>query len=92
MDYQIEIKQIVDYPRCRIYRNFLRDLMEGISEQTEVLDVYKRQRQWSATPVSTGSNPVCASPEGPQKLLVSGVFSCPETIFKISFKFIAMTF
>ena len=33
MDYQIEIKQIVDYPRCRI----LRDLMEGISEQTEVL-------------------------------------------------------
>ena len=37
MDYQIEIKQIVDYPRCRIYRNFLRDLMEGISEQTEVL-------------------------------------------------------
>ena len=37
MDYQIEIKQIVDYPRCRIYRNFLRDLMEGISEQTGVL-------------------------------------------------------
>lgn len=37
MDYQIEIKQIMDYPRCRIYRNFLRDLMEGISEQTEVL-------------------------------------------------------
>lgn len=37
MDYQIEIKQIVDYPRCRIYRIFLRDLMEGISEQTEVL-------------------------------------------------------
>ncbi len=27
MDYQIEIKQIVDYPRCRIYRNFLRDLI-----------------------------------------------------------------
>lgn len=22
MDYQIEIKQIVDYPRCRIYRSF----------------------------------------------------------------------
>ena len=33
-----------------------------------------------------------STPEGPQKLLVSGVFSCPETIFKISFKFIAMTF
>lgn len=28
MDYQIEIKQIVDYPRCRIYRSFFRDLME----------------------------------------------------------------
>lgn len=27
MDYPIEIKQIVDYPRCRIYRNFLRDLI-----------------------------------------------------------------
>ena len=35
-------------------------------------------RQWSATPVSTGSNPVCASPERPRKLIVSGVFSCPE--------------
>ena len=28
MDYQLEIKQIVDYPRCRIYREFLRSLME----------------------------------------------------------------
>ena len=37
-------------------------------------------RQWSATPVSTGSNPVCASPEGPQKCNVSGVFSCPENL------------
>ena len=37
-------------------------------------------RQWSATPVSTGSNPVCASPEGPQKLLVFGVFSCLENL------------
>ena len=37
-------------------------------------------RQWSATPVSTGSNPVCASPEGPRKLIVSGVFSCPENL------------
>ena len=26
MDYQLEIKQIVDYPRCRIYREFLRSL------------------------------------------------------------------
>ncbi len=29
MDYQLEVKQIVDYPRCRIYREFLRSLMEG---------------------------------------------------------------
>lgn len=28
MFYQLEIKQIVDYPRCRIYRDFLRNLME----------------------------------------------------------------
>ena len=28
MDYQLEIKQIVDYPRCRIYREFIRSLME----------------------------------------------------------------
>ena len=28
MEYQLELKQIVDYPRCRIYREFLRSLME----------------------------------------------------------------
>lgn len=28
MDYQLEVKQIVDYPRCRIYREFIRSLME----------------------------------------------------------------
>ena len=28
MDYQLELKQIVDYPRCRIYREFVRSLME----------------------------------------------------------------
>ena len=27
MEYQLEIKQIVDYPRCRIYREFIRSLM-----------------------------------------------------------------
>lgn len=31
MDYQLEIKQIVDYPRCRIYRDFLRTLMNDDS-------------------------------------------------------------
>ena len=28
MDYQLELKQIVDYPRCRIYREFLQTLMK----------------------------------------------------------------
>ena len=27
MTYNLEIKQIVDYPRCRVYRDFLRDIM-----------------------------------------------------------------
>ena len=30
-EYQLEIKQIVDYPRCRIYRQFIRTLMEDRS-------------------------------------------------------------
>ncbi len=30
-EYQLEIKQIVDYPRCRIYRQFIRHLMEDRS-------------------------------------------------------------
>lgn len=34
MDYQLEIKQIVDYPRCRIYREFLRTLMKDSDIRT----------------------------------------------------------
>lgn len=34
MFYQLEIKQIVDYPRCRIYRDFLRNLMEDSDIRT----------------------------------------------------------
>ena len=30
-EYQLELKQIVDYPRCRIYRQFIRTLMEDRS-------------------------------------------------------------
>ena len=30
-DYQLELKQIVEYPRCRIYRQFIRTLMEDRS-------------------------------------------------------------
>lgn len=31
MEYQLELKQIVSYPRCRIYRQFIRSLMEDRS-------------------------------------------------------------
>lgn len=34
MDYQLEIKQIVDYPRCRIYREFVRTLMKDSDIRT----------------------------------------------------------
>lgn len=34
MDYQLEIKQIVDYPRCRIYRSFVRRLMQDVNIHT----------------------------------------------------------
>jgi len=34
MDYQLEIKQIVDYPRCRIYREFIRTLMNDRNIRT----------------------------------------------------------
>ncbi len=34
MDYQLEIKQIVDYLRCRIYREFIRSLMEDRDTRT----------------------------------------------------------
>lgn len=30
-DYQLEIKQVVDYPRCRVYRQFIQALMEDRS-------------------------------------------------------------
>ena len=32
--YQLEIKQIVDYPRCRIYRQFIQNLMADRSIRT----------------------------------------------------------
>ena len=37
-DYQLELKQIVEFPRCRIYRDFIRSLItnKGIV-QTEAL-------------------------------------------------------
>lgn len=34
MEYQLELKQIVDFPRCRIYRNFIRTLSSDKSIRT----------------------------------------------------------
>ncbi|MBO5177819.1 MAG: MarR family transcriptional regulator [Lachnospiraceae bacterium] len=34
MFYHLEIKQIVDYPRCRVYRDFLRDIMQDRTIRT----------------------------------------------------------
>lgn len=37
-DYQLELKQIVEFPRCRIYRDFIRSLLlTRASGQTEAL-------------------------------------------------------
>lgn len=33
-EYQLEIKQIVDYPRCRVYRQFIQNLMDDRSIRT----------------------------------------------------------
>ena len=34
LNYELEIKQILDYPRCRIYRQFIQSLMEDRSIRT----------------------------------------------------------
>ena len=34
LEYQLEIKQIVDYPRCRIYRQFVQNLIADRSIRT----------------------------------------------------------
>ena len=33
-EYQLELKQLVDYPRCRIYRQFIQTLMADRSIRT----------------------------------------------------------
>ena len=33
-EYQLELKQIVDYPRCRIYRQFIKMLMQDENIRT----------------------------------------------------------
>lgn len=34
-DYQLEIKQIVDYPRCRVYREFVQSLISDRNIRTK---------------------------------------------------------
>lgn len=34
MDYQLELKQIVDFPRCRIYREFIQTLIKDRNIRT----------------------------------------------------------
>lgn len=34
MNYQLEIKQIVNYPLCHIYRSFIRRLMQDVIIRT----------------------------------------------------------
>jgi len=34
MDYQLELKQVVDYPRCRIYREFIQSLIKDKNIRT----------------------------------------------------------
>ena len=33
-NYQLELRQIVDFPRCRIYREFVQDLLADRSIRT----------------------------------------------------------
>ena len=33
-NYQLELRQIVDFPRCRIYREFVQDLLTDRSIRT----------------------------------------------------------
>lgn len=40
--YQLQIKQIVDYSRCRIYRQFIRFLMEERSIRISGVSLHKR--------------------------------------------------
>ena len=38
-EYKLEIKQIIDYPRCRMHRQFVRGLIEDIQAHMGVLSV-----------------------------------------------------
>ncbi len=36
-EYQLELKQLVDYPRCRIYREFIQSLIKESSIRADIL-------------------------------------------------------
>jgi len=66
MDYQLELKQVVDYPRCRIYREFIQSLiMQELKNTEEIIQklepyidnisfrTYYRKRQAAIEALST---------------------------------------
>ena len=55
MDYQLEIKQIVDYPRCRIYREFFRTLMANRDIRTNGSSGRKHWGNGCTSPECTGA-------------------------------------
>ena len=40
MNYQLELKQIVDFPRCRIYREFIQTLMKDRSIRLSLIHIF----------------------------------------------------
>ena len=69
MEYQLELKQIVDFPRCRIYRNFIQTLLNDRSIRTALTGRMDLQHLRTAglvplpVPASGGFHPG-ASPGG----------------------------
>lgn len=80
MDYQLEIKQTVDYPRCRIYREFIRTLMEDRNIRTNgssYLFYYMALCSYaiSALPIRGWmASPIWSVPENGS----AGLQSCPD--------------
>ena len=43
-EYRLELKQIVDYPRCRIYRQFIQNLISDRASALETAPVFLLHR------------------------------------------------
>ena len=43
-EYQLEIKQIVDYPRCRIYRQFVQSLIADCFLGYEAVEAFASEQ------------------------------------------------